>query len=116
MYKSKKVKKFSREKDQRKAFKKLLLVSFFKKGKIKTTEVRAKEIKRLADKFITDAKKGDLSARRKLLKYFSPKTTKKIIEEIAPLYLERKGGYTRVIKLGRRKSDGAKMAIVELVK
>ena len=79
-------------------------------------EAKAKEISALAEKFITRAKKQDLSSRRILAKYFSKNLVKKLVEEIAPRYKERKGGYTRIIKLGPRKSDGARMAIIELVK
>ncbi len=86
------------------------------KEKIKTTEAKAKEILGLAEKSITKAKKGDLASRRILERYFSKKIVKKLIEEIGPRFKERKGGYTRIIKLGPRKSDGARMAIIELVK
>lgn len=84
--------------------------------KIKTTEAKAKEASGFTEKFITKAKKGDITARRFLARFFTKKITKKLIEEISPRYKGRKGGYTRIIKLGRRKSDGAKMAIIELVK
>ena len=116
MKKRKKGRKFSRKRDQRKAFLKSLARALFLKEKIKTTEARAKEISGFAEKFISKAKKGGLSARRFLDKFFSKNLTKKLIEEIAPRYKERKGGYTRVVKLGQRKSDGAKMAIIELIK
>lgn len=68
------------------------------------------------EKILTRAKKGDLSARRALLRYFSPALVKKIIEEIGPFYKSRTGGYSRIIRLDERKSDGAQMAIIELVK
>jgi large subunit ribosomal protein L17 len=84
--------------------------------KIKTTEQKAKEIQSFLEKFITKAKKDNLASKRLLLKFFSNKTVKKLVEEIAPRYKERKGGYIRIIKLGPRKSDGAKMAIIELLK
>lgn len=116
MRKRKKGRKFSREKNQRRAFLKSLANSLFLKEKIKTTEARAKEVQRFAEKFITRAKKGDLHSRRLLLRFFSPQIVKKLVEDIAPQYKERKGGYTRILKLGPRKSDGAKMAIIELVK
>jgi large subunit ribosomal protein L17 len=116
MRKRKKGRKFSRKKDQRKALLKLLSEALFLKEKIKTTEAKAKELKRIAEKFITRAKKGDLASKRLLARFFSKKIVKKLINEIAPKYKERKGGYTRIVKLGQRKSDGAKMAIIELVK
>ncbi len=108
--------KFSREKDQRKPLEKSLAREFFIHGRIKTTESKAKESLSVVEKIITRAKKGDLHSRRILLEKFDPKLVKKIVEEIAPLYKNRKGGYARVIKLGARKSDGAKMAFLELVK
>jgi len=116
MRKRKKGRKFSRKRNQRKALLKGLATSLFLNEKIRTTEAKAKEIQGFAEKFITKAKKNNLHSRRLLLKLFSPRVVKKLIEEIAPQYKERKGGYTRVVKLGPRKSDGARMAIIELVK
>lgn len=116
MNKLKKGRKFSRERDQRRALIKSLISSLFLKERIKTTEAKAKEISRFAEKFITKAKRGDLASRRILARYFTKKIIKKLISEIAKKYKERKGGYTRIIKLGQRKIDGAKMAIIELVK
>ena len=112
----KRERKFGRMRDQRKALLKSLLSAIILKEKIKTTEAKAKEASRLVEKFITKAKKGDLASKRLLAKFFSPIITKKLSNEIAPRYKERKGGYTRIIKLGQRKTDGAKMAIIELIK
>ena len=84
--------------------------------KIKTTEAKAKELRITAENFITKAKNGKIQDRRLLAQELAPKIVKKIIEEIAPKYKERNGGYTRIIKLGPRPSDGAKMVIIELVK
>lgn len=108
--------KFNRERDQRKALLRALLSSLFAKERIKTTEAKAKEISGLADKFVTIAKKGNLVAERALLKNFTLKLTKKLILEIAPRYKDRSGGYSRIIKLGQRKTDGARMAVIELIK
>jgi len=116
MRKLKKGRKLSRERGQRKALLKSLAGSLFLQERIKTTEVKAKEIRRFSEKCLTRAKKGDLNSRRILTKYFPKKIVKKLIGEIGPRYKERKGGYTRIIKLGPRRSDGAKMAIIELVK
>jgi len=116
MRKRKQGRKFHRTKDQRKALIRGLAEELFKKGKIKTTETKAKTLKRFAEKFLSRAQKGDLPARRYLARFFSKKLTKKIVDEIAPRFKERKGGYTRIVKLGPRKSDGAKMAIIELLK
>jgi len=116
MRKRNKGRRLSRKKDQRKALIKSLMREFFLKERIKTTEVKAKEFLPLAEKQITRAKAGDLAARRLLAQKFSPEVVKKLVEEIGPRYRERKGGYTRIIKLGPRKSDGSKMVIAELIK
>jgi len=116
MKKLKQGRKFSRKKDQRKALLRLLASALFQNEKIKTTEAKAKEVSGFAEKYITRAKKGDLASRRLLLKYFPKKIVKKMIDEIGPRYKKRNGGYTRIIKLGARKSDSAKIAIIELVK
>ena len=116
MRKRKKGRKLSRERSQRRALLKNLAGALLLNEKIKTIEAKAKEVSILVDKFITQAKKGDLSSRRLLTKVFPKKIVKKLTEELGPRYKERKGGYTRIIKLGQRKSNGAKMAIIELVK
>lgn len=116
MRKRKKGRKLHRKKNQRKALLKLVASSLFLKEKIKTTEAKAKEVASFAEKQITRAKVGNLASRRLLLSLFSKAVVKKLVEQIAPRYKERKGGYTRIVKLGRRKSDGTKMAIIELVK
>ena len=122
MKKRKRGRKLSRKRNQRRALLKSLVSSLFLKDKIKTTEAKAKEASIFAQKFITKAKKSsfkdknDLSARRFLSRFFSKLVVDKIIKEIVPRYKERKGGYTRIIKLGPRRADGAKMAIIELVK
>lgn len=105
----------SREKDQRKALLSSLARGLILKGKIQTTESKAKEVSVFAEKCITKAKIGTLHSRRELLKIFSEDVAQKIVQEIAPRYKERQGGYTRVIKAGARKSDGARMAFIELV-
>ncbi|KPJ73020.1 50S ribosomal protein L17 [Parcubacteria bacterium DG_74_1] len=116
MRKRKKGRKLSRKRDQRKALLKSLANSLLLKEKIKTTEAKSKEISRFVERQISRAKIGNLLSRRLLSNFFSPRIVKKLVDEIGPRYKEKKGGYTRVIKLGRRKSDGARMAIVELVK
>lgn len=116
MRKQKKGKKLSRKRNQRKALLKSLSNALFLKERIKTTETKAKEVSRFVEKQITKAKIGDLSSQRLLIKYSSSGVVKKLINEIAPRYKERKGGYTKIIKLGPRKSDGARMAIIELLK
>ena len=116
MRKRKKGRKLSRSSDQRKALRKSLMSEFFLHGKIKTTQAKAKEVQPMIEKFITIAKKGGLTQKRQLRKILSVKIVKKIVDETATQFKERKGGYTRIIKKGPRKSDGAKIAMIELVK
>ncbi len=93
-----------------------LVTSLFKNGRIETTDIRAKETKRLAEKMITLAKRGDLHARRQVLAFIMEETVvKNLFDEIAPKYENRNGGYTRIMKLGPRRGDAAEMAILELV-
>lgn len=107
--------KLSRKRDQRKALLRALMSALFLKERMQTTEAKARETSVMAEKMITRAKIGNLNSRRLLARLFSPKIVKKLVEDIAPRYKERKGGYTRIIRLGPRKSDGARMAIIELV-
>jgi len=84
--------------------------------KIKTTEAKAKAVKPLVEKLITTAAKGDLTTRRKLIKVLpQPMAVKKALEILGARYRERPGGYTRIIKLGSRQGDGAKIVQIELV-
>ncbi|NQZ57082.1 MAG: 50S ribosomal protein L17 [Lentisphaeraceae bacterium] len=100
-----------------------MLTSLFTHGRIKTTEVKAKELRRWADKMITCAKKGDLSSRRKVISVMRPNFTseieavvvKHLFDDLAPKYKERTGGYTRIIKLNNRRGDGAPVCFIELV-
>lgn len=108
--------KFGRDKNQRKALLNSLAISVLKYSKIQTTEAKAKELRPYVEKIITQAKKGNLNDKRLIIsKIGNPKLVKNLIEEIAPKYKERNGGYTRIIKTMPRKSDGAKMAFIELV-
>jgi len=116
MKKRKKGRKLSRKSNQRRALLNSLARELFLREKIKTTEAKAKEVSGFAEKQITKAKIGNLSSRRLLARRFSPEVVKKMINEIAPRYKDRKGGYTRIIKMEPRRSDGARMAIIELVK
>jgi|AntAceMinimDraft_18_1070375.scaffolds.fasta_scaffold09195_4 large subunit ribosomal protein L17 len=116
MKKRKKGRKFHREAGQRKALIQGLARALVLKERITITDAKAKDLSSYIEKKISKAKKGDLSARRELRKTFSNTVVKKLISEIAPRYKERTGGYTRILKLGPRKSDGAKMAIIEFVK
>jgi len=115
MKKLKQGRKFGRKRNQRKALLKSLARALFLHGKIKTTQAKAKELSSFAEKCITRAKKGDLASTRILAEYFSKNLVKKLITDIGPKYKARKGGYTRIIRLVPRKSDGAKMSIIELI-
>jgi len=116
MHRCEKNRKLSREMDQRKALLRALASAFLTKEKIKTTETKARELSAFVEKKITIAKKGNLASNKSLFSFFSEKIAHKLIKEIAPRYKDRKGGYTRIIKLGPRKPDGARMVIIELVK
>jgi large subunit ribosomal protein L17 len=85
-------------------------------GKVKTTLAKAKAVRPLAEKIITKARRGDLHARRTVLKTITDNTVvTKLFDEVAPQYAERPGGYTRITKLGPRRGDGTEMAVIELV-
>lgn len=110
------MRKFGRETDQRRAFIKGLAANLVINEKIKTTEARAKELRSFVERLITYAKKNDVAGRR-LVAGILPKTAeKKLVKEIALRYQDRKGGYTRITKIGQRMSDGAKMVFIEFVK
>ncbi len=115
MKKLQKGRKFHRERDQRRALLNTLASSLVLKEKIKTTEAKAKELSPYIQRKITRAKKGDMASRRFLAQFFADKIVKKLMEDIALRYKDRKGGYVRVIKAGPRKSDSSRMAIIELV-
>jgi len=100
----------------RKALLRSLATSLVLKGKITTTLTRAKIVKSKVEKYVTVSKKGDLTARRQLLRYFyGEKAVKKLLTELGPKYQGRAGGYTRFIKLGNRAGDNAPQAIIEFV-
>ena len=109
-------KKLGRPSAHRKSMLRNLVTDLFKYGRIQTTQDRAKETRRIAEKMITLAKRGDLHARRQVLAYvFDESTVTKLFEDIAPKYADRNGGYTRILKLGSRQGDNAEVVFVELV-
>jgi large subunit ribosomal protein L17 len=116
MNKKNKGRKLSLKVGPRKMLLRVLVNNFLVHEKIKTTEAKAKELRSVAEKMITRAKNITLANRRLLARELTPELTKKIIDEVAPRYKDRHGGYTRIIKLGPRNSDSAKMVIIELVK
>ena len=102
--------------DHRRAMLRNSVTSLLDKEKITTTETRAKEIRKIAEKMITLGKRGDLHARRQAASYIMSETVvQKLFSDISDRYGERQGGYTRIIKTSFRKGDGAPMAIIELI-
>ena len=96
----------------------------FINGRIETTESKAKEVRSIAEKLITTAKRGDLHARRQVASYVRKEVAdvengqdavQKLFSDIAPRYAERQGGYTRILKIGPRRGDAAPMVYLELV-
>jgi large subunit ribosomal protein L17 len=93
-----------------------LATALFEHGRITTTEAKAKRLRPLAERLITFAKRGDLSARRRVLTVVRDKDVVHVLfTEIGPRYATRQGGYTRIVKVGPRKGDNAPMAVIELV-
>ena len=108
------VKKFGRSTGHRRMLMKGLVTNLILAESIKTTLPKAKEARKYADKIVTIAKKGDLAARRLASsRLLDPEAVKKLFDKIAPAMKDRKGGYTRIIKLGTRKGDAAEMCILQ---
>ena len=108
--------KLGRDSSARKALFRSVPTSFFRHGRIETTEAKAKEVSGLADQLITLAKRGDLAARRTAIaRLYDEDVVRKLFSEIAEKYKDRQGGYTRILKLGPRRGDAAPMAVLELV-
>jgi len=108
--------KFDRPGDERRALLRGLVGDLLRHERIQTTEAKAKEIRPIAEKMITLGKDGTLHARRQALAYVNNKdVVAKLFGEIGPRFAARQGGYTRIIKLGPRLGDGARMAQIELV-
>jgi large subunit ribosomal protein L17 len=109
--------KLSRDSAHRRALLMNLSKEIIEHERIETTQAKAKAVKPQVEKLITLAKKGDLHARRQALSTLSQDkfAVHKLFEELAPRYAERPGGYTRILKLGPRKSDSTEMVFIELV-
>ena len=108
--------KLNKDSAHRKAMLNNMVTDLFRHERIETTLPKAKELRRKAEKLITTARTPDLHSRRKVLRHIKDKTVvKKLFDEIAPRYLDRPGGYTRIIKGNYRRGDGAEEAIIELV-
>ena len=108
--------KLGRESAHRKAMLRNLVTDLFKEERISTTDTRAKEARREAEKLITMAQRGGLHARRQVLGYvYDEAVVTKLFDDIAPRYESRQGGYTRILKLGPRRGDDAEVVFLELV-
>lgn len=108
--------KLGRTTSHRRALLRNLATDFFQRERIITTLPKAKELRPVVEKLITDGKRGTLHDRRKILAYIQTKdVAHKLFEEIAPRFADRNGGYTRIIKLGYRTGDKAEIALIELL-
>ena len=108
--------KLGRTTDHRMSMLKGMTTFLLENGKIETTVTRAKEVAAMTEKMITIGKTGDLHSKRQILAYVTKEdVAKKLVDEIAPKYADRNGGYTKIIKVGPRRGDAAEMAIIQLV-
>jgi large subunit ribosomal protein L17 len=108
--------KLSRNTSHRRALLRNLVTSLLEHGRLMTTLPKAKEVRPLAERMITLGKRDNLSARRQVHSYLlKDATAQKVFSTIAPKFADRNGGYSRIIKLGNRKGDGADLAIIELL-
>lgn len=106
----------SRKGSERKALKRNMVTSLFRYERIETTKAKALEVKRMAEKMITRAKEDSVHNRRIIARdIYDEAIVAKLFKEIAPMFAERKGGYTRILKTGNRLGDAAEMVILELV-
>ena len=108
--------KLGRATDHRKAMLRAMVTYLLENGKIETTVTRAKEVSAMTDKMITLGKAGDLHSKRQALSYITKESVaKKLFDDIAPSYVGRNGGFTKIVKIGPRRGDAAEMAIIQLV-
>ena len=106
--------KLNRTSAHRKALFRNLVLALIRSGRIRTTDAKAKELRRFAERMVTLGKQGDLAARRRAFSFIQSRdAVKKLFDEIAPRFKDRAGGYTRVIKYGFRRGDAAGLSIVE---
>jgi large subunit ribosomal protein L17 len=109
-------KKLGRDSSHRKAMLRNMVTSLFRHEQLETTDAKAKQLRPVAEKMITLAKRGDLHARRQTLAYIMDKAiTHKLFEDLRERYLDRQGGYVRIIKKGNRKGDGASVSVIQLL-
>ncbi|MDE2722117.1 MAG: 50S ribosomal protein L17 [Gemmatimonadota bacterium] len=108
--------KLGRTASHKKAMLNNMATSLFDNGKVRTTLPKAKELRSVAERLISFAKRGDLHARRQVLRRIQNKVVlTKLFEEIGPSFADRSGGYTRILKLGPRRGDSSELCLIELV-
>lgn len=108
--------KFNRETDHRKWLMRNLCTSLLEHGRITTTEAKAKELRRWVERIITEAKAGDVNARRRVAEELTkPEVQEKLFANLVPRLSSRSGGYTRIMRKGPRPGDAAEMVVIELV-
>ncbi len=108
--------KLGRTSDHRTAMLRGMVTFLYENGKIETTVTRAKEVRAVAEKYITIAKNNNLTAKRQVMAFVTKEdVVKKLFDDIAPKYSDKNGGYTRITKIGPRRGDAAEMAIIELI-
>ncbi len=108
--------KLGRKSDHRTAMLRGMVTFLFENGKIETTDTRAKEVRAVAEKYITIAKDNSLASKRQVMAFVTKEdVVYKLFNEIAPKYSDKYGGYTRITKIGPRRGDAAEMAIIELL-
>ncbi len=108
--------KLGRTSDHRKAMLRAMVTYLFENGRIETTVTRAKEVRAVAEKMVTLGKSDDLHAKRQIFSFVTKEdVAKKLIDDIAPRYIQRQGGYTRIVRTGPRRGDNAEMAVIELI-
>lgn len=108
--------KLGRKTDNRLAMLRCMVTCLLENGRIETTVTRAKEVRAMAEKYITIGKNDTLAAKRQAMAFITKESVvKKLFDEIGPSYKERSGGYTRITKIGPRRGDAAEMAIIELI-
>ncbi len=112
----KKGRRFGRTKQQRDAMFNAMAISLIEHEAITTTEAKAKDLLQVIEPMITRARSGTIASRRVLARRLSDTAVKKLVDQIAPQYVDRPGGYTRITHLRHRDTDGARMARIEFVK
>lgn len=108
--------KLGKKTDSRKAMLRCMVTCLLENGKIETTVTRAKEVRAMAEKYITLAKDNTLTSKRQAMAFITKEDViKKLYEDIAPTYASRNGGYTRTTRIGPRRGDAAEMCVIELL-